>query len=145
MRSGSIRNNVHAGEERERERAHQSCSGRTQASFPRFPVSGPLRRVNSGSLPDHAHWIGRLKKQTSRAKTTLARMPSSRPGPCMWVATLTGRSKAVHSYQHFSGGGRTPVVTTSSTAEEECPVRETYWMGGLKRSSERSEGGKLLY
>ena len=26
--------------------------------------------------------------------------------------------------------GSTPVVTTSSTAEEECPVRETYWTGG---------------
>ena len=32
-----------------------------------------------------------------------------------------------------------PVVTTSSTAEEECPVRETYWTGG---SSELCRGAR---
>ena len=36
------------------------------------------------------------------------------------------------------------MVTTSSTAEEECPVRETYWTGGLERSGERREGGKTI-
>ena len=36
------------------------------------------------------------------------------------------------------------MVTTSSTAEEECPVRETYWTGGFERSGKRSEGGKTV-
>ena len=51
--------------------------------------------------------------------------------PTFGAHNLTGRSKAVHGNCHFSGRGSTPVVTTSSTAEEECPVRETYWTGGL--------------
>ena len=31
---------------------------------------------------------------------------------------------------HSPDGGVMPVVTTSSTAEEDSPVRETYWTGG---------------
>ena len=42
-----------------------------------------------------------------------------------------GRSNAVHGNSTLSSRGVVPVVTTSSTTEEECPVRETYWTGGL--------------
>ena len=43
---------------------------------------------------------------------------------------VTGMDSAVHGNRHSPGRGGTPVVTMSSTAEEECPVRETYWTGG---------------
>ena len=44
--------------------------------------------------------------------------------------TVTGIDSVVHGNRHSPGRGVVPVVTTSSTAEEVCPVRETYWTGG---------------
>ena len=46
------------------------------------------------------------------------------------VCGLTEGQMPSTAIRHFPVEGVLPVVTTSSTAEEECPVRETYWTGG---------------